>query len=129
MDPSGEWDWAGQWDQMFEVLSAEPRREIIRSLLKEPQERRLSLPKAAASPNQSMDSETLAIQLRHHHLPKLAEVGYVRWESDPFCVQRGPNFEEPAFIIRAVLDSVDEVPDSLINNCKIFRRVNDNDTN
>lgn len=129
MDPSVERDWAGQWNQVFDVLSAEPRREIIRSLLKEPQERRLSLPEAAASPNQSMDSETLAIQLRHHHLPKLADAGYVRWESDPFCVQRGPNFEEPAFIIQRVVDSVDEIPDSLINNCKIFQNMTGNETN
>ena len=127
--PFGDWEWADRWDQLFDVLSAEPRREIIISLLDEPQERRLPLPEAAESPNQSMDSETLALKLHHHHLPKLANAGYVRWEHDPFCVQRGPNFAEPAFIVENVLESRDEIPDSLMNNCKVLQKMADDDTN
>lgn len=122
-DSPGEWDWAERWDRVFTVLAAEPRREIIRSLLDGPPERRLPLPEAAESPNQSMGSETLTIQLRHQHLPKLADAGYIRWESDPFCVQRGPNFEEPAFFIESVLESKDEIPTPLINNCKILQQM------
>lgn len=122
-DSPGEWDWADRWDRVFNVLAAEPRREIIRSLLDEPHERRLPLPEATESPNQSMGTETFTLQLRHHHLPKLADAGYIRWESDPFCVQRGPNFEEPAFFIESVLESKDEIPSSLINNCKILQQM------
>lgn len=123
VDPTGGPDWSESWNRLFVALSVEPRREIIRSLLNEPIERRLPLPEAAASPNQSMDSETLARQLRHHHLPKLAELGYIRWSSDPFCVQRGPNFEQPAFIIQQITGSVDEIPDSLISNCRILQEM------
>lgn len=122
---SGDPEWAERWNELFEALSAEPRREIIISLLEEPRERRLPLPEAAESPNQSMDSETLAVHLRHQHLPKLAEAGYVRWESDPLRVQRGPNFDEPAFIVENVLDSMDEIPESLIDNCKIIQEAID----
>lgn len=118
-----EWEWAERWNQLFQALSYEPRREIINSLLDEPPERRLPLPEAAASPNQSMDSETLAIQLRHRHLPKLADAGYIRWENEPFCVQRGPHFAEPAFIIEGVFKSMDEIPESLIDNCKIIQEM------
>lgn len=121
LDPSEDTDWAERWDQLYEALSAEPRRMIISSLLDEPEERRLPLPAAAESPNQPRDAETLCIQLRHHHLPLLADAGYVRWEPDPFVVQRGPRFEEPACIIGLVTDSIDELPRSLINNCKIFQ--------
>ncbi|WP_135535213.1 hypothetical protein [Halostella pelagica] len=121
LDPSEEQDWAERWDQLYEALSAEPRRMIISSLLDEPQERRLPLPDVAESPNQPKDAEILSIQLRHHHLPLLAEAGYVRWEDEPFVVQRGPRFEEPAFIIELVTDSIDELPASLIRNCKIFQ--------
>lgn len=125
-DPPSELDWAERWNHVFTVLAVEPRREIIRSLLDEPRERRLPLPEAAESPNQSMGSETFTLQLRHHHLPKLTDAGYIRWESDPFCVQRGPNFEEPAFFIEAVLESKDEIPTSLINNCKILQKMTGN---
>jgi hypothetical protein len=121
LDPSGNQDWAERWDQLYEALSAEPRRMIISSLLEEPQERRLPLPAAAESPNQPMDAETLSIQLRHYHLPLLAEARYVRWEQEPFVVQRGPRFEEPAYIIEMVTASIGELPAALINNCKIFQ--------
>lgn len=127
LGPADEYDWADRWNQLFEVLSAEPRREILISLADAPRERRLPLPEAAKSPNQSMDSETLATRLRHHHLPKLADAGYVRWEADPFCVQRGPDFEEPQFILENVLESPDEVPHSLVNNCKILQKMTSDD--
>lgn len=113
--------WADRWDQLFDVLSAEPRREIVNSLLDAPPDRRLPLPEAAESPNQSMSSGTLAIKLQHHHLPKLADAGYIRWEPDPFCVQRGPHFAEPAFIVEKVFESVDEIPNPLIKNCQIIQ--------
>lgn len=117
----GNQEWADRWNQLYEALGAESRRMIISSLLDEPKERRLPLPDAAESPNQPMDSETLSIKLRHHHLPLLAEPGYVHWEEEPFVVQRGPRFEEPAHIIEMVIESVDELPAPLINNCKIFQ--------
>jgi len=114
-------EWAERWDQLYDALAAEPRRMIISSLLDEPRERRLPLPDAAESPNQPMDSESLSIKLRHHHLPLLAEAGYVQWEDEPFVVQRGPRFKEPAIIIEMVTESVDELPTPLINNCRIFQ--------
>lgn len=122
-----EWDWAERWDRVFAVIAAEPRREIIRSLMDEPHGRRLPLPDAAESPNQSTGTKRFALQLRHHHLPKLADMGYIHWENDPFSVQRGPNFEEPAFFIKSVLESKDEIPSSLINNCKILQQMTGSD--
>jgi len=128
IDPSGETKWAGRWNQMFEALSAEPRRAIIISLSEEPAERRLPLPEAAETPNQSMSSETLSTNLRHRHLPLLADAGYIRWASDPFCVQRGPAFAEAAFVTTKILNSVDEVPQSLIDNCRVFLEMTEDDS-
>lgn len=119
-DSPNEQKWAERWDQLFDVLSAGPRREIIISLRDAPLDQRVLLPDAAESPNQSMDSETLAVKLRHHHLPKLADAGYVRWESEPFCVQRGPNFAEAEFIVEKVFESIEEIPDSLLTNCRVL---------
>lgn len=122
----GGQDWADRWDQLFDVLSAEPRREIIGSLLDEPKERRLPLPDAAISPNQSIDPEKLDVELRHHHLPKLKDAGYVRWESEPFCVQRGPHFDEPALIVGKVFESLDDIPNTLFENCKVLQEMDGN---
>ncbi|MFC3478274.1 hypothetical protein [Halobacterium litoreum] len=123
MNAPREQDWAERWDRLYDALAAEPRREVLRSLTNVPEERRLPLPDAATSPNQSIDTETLRIDLRHHHLPKLADVGYVRWESEPFCVQRGPRFEEPAFVVNTLLDAVDEIPPGLVDNCRILQEM------
>lgn len=129
LSPSRDRDWAERWDRLYEALGAEPRRMIIASLLDEPEERRLLLPDAAESPNQPVDPDTLSSKLRHHHLPLLAEAGYVCWENEPFVVQRGPRFNEPAFIINMVTESIDELPISLINNCKIFKERVENGRN
>jgi hypothetical protein len=59
------------------------------------------------------DSERFRLTLYHHHLPKLAEGGYVRWESDPFAVRRGPNFDEPAFVVSQLTGSTHRYPSRL----------------
>jgi len=109
-----------KWDQLYEALAAQPRRMIIFSLLKEPEDKWLPLPDAASSPMQPMDSPEPCIHLRHHHLPKLAEAGYIRWKSDPFRVQRGPHFEEPGFVVSKLIESDREYPERLRNECVVI---------
>ncbi|MFB6183611.1 MAG: hypothetical protein ABEI96_03565 [Haloarculaceae archaeon] len=111
------------WDQLYEVLAAQPRRMIIFSLLKEPDERRLPLPDAAQSHDQSTNDENFRLQLCHHHLPKLADAGYVRWERDPFRVERGPHFEEPALVVRQMTDNSIEYPRRLREECVVIGEV------
>lgn len=120
-NPPDEPNLGDRWDQLLVTLAADPRREIIRSLLSAPRESRLPLPQTAETANQSVDSETLILQLRHQHLPKLANAGFICWTDDPFCVQRGPNFEESAFLIEAILESIDQIPLSLVNNCETIQ--------
>ena len=117
------------WDQLYQALAAEPRRMIIFSLMKEPEEKRLPLPDAAQSFNNPMDPEDLRIQLRHNHLPKLAAAGYVRWESDPFCVQRGPHFGEPALVITQMTDDSNTYPRRLRDECVVVGDVEEKDDN
>ena len=112
-----------KWDQLYEALSAQPRRMIIFSLMKESEEQRLPLPDAAQSSIQPMESENFSIRLRHLHLPKLADAGYIRWESDPFCVQRGPHFEEPAFVVEKLTESSHEYPERLRDECVVIGSV------
>jgi hypothetical protein len=122
---AGEWGWGERWDQLYAAMSAEPRRMVLLSLLDAAPGEQLPLPEAAESPNQSMDAETLTIHLLHHHLPKLAEPGYVRWERDPLRVRRGPHFDEAALVVETLMDSIDEMPPSLANNCRILKEMHD----
>lgn len=103
------------WNQLANTLAAGPRRQIILALLNSPEGRRLPLPDAATVPAMSIDSKQYALVLKHSHLPKLAEGGYVQWSNDPFCVQRGPRFEEPEAVFRILLASRDQLPSTLWN--------------
>lgn len=113
---------AERWNQIYDVFTAEPRRMIIYSLMNEPEGRRLPLPEAAVPQHKSVDTESFRVQLRHQHLPKLADAGYVRWEADPLCVQRGPNFDEAATILKRVTEPVDGLPESLIADCRVLQQ-------
>lgn len=116
------------WDQLYEALAAQPRRMIIFSLLKEPTEAEVPLPEAARTTHQPRDTESFCIRLRHDHLPKLAEAGYVRWERDPFRVRRGPHFAEPALVVSRMTESTEDYPSRLRDECTVIGGV-ENDTN
>jgi hypothetical protein len=112
-----------RWDQLHEVLASQERRMIIYSLMEVPKERRIPLPDAAMTPESSWDSEKTGIRLEHNHLPRLADAGYVRWERDPFCVQRGPRFEEAEALFEIIHGSIDRFPESLITGCEIYEEL------
>ena len=112
-----------RWDQLHEVLASQERRMIIYSLKDAPEERRMPLPEAAMTPESSWDQERTTLRLMHDHLPKLADAGYVRWERDPFCVQRGPHFEEVEVMFDLIHDSIGQFPNSLITGCEIYEEL------
>lgn len=107
-----------RWDTVFQALGAEPRRQIVVSLLEAPEDRALSLPEAANPSYLREDPEMLATELIHSHLPELAAGDFVRWESEPFTVSRGPAFEEAAIVFQALHDCADAIPSRLVDGCQ-----------
>ena len=93
---------------------------VLYSLLNAPTERRLRLPDAAMAPGTPVSADRTHVGLQHEHLPKLADAGYVRWSRDPFCVQRGPRFEEVEAMFDLIHESIDQFPTSLIDGCEIY---------
>jgi hypothetical protein len=118
MCPDTEREMISRWDRVFRALSAEPRRQIVAALLEAPPERDLPLPEAANPPYLRTDPETLYLELRHCHLPLLAESGFVRWKEEPPCVSRGEAFEEVAVVVEALYDDVEAIPDQLREGCQ-----------
>jgi len=106
------------WDRLFQAMSAEPRRQIIITLMEAPPGRQLSLPEAANPPYYLMDPEQLYVELVHSHLPVLANGDYIRWESDPLRVERGPNFPEAEALFRALHAHAAKIPDRLVHGCQ-----------
>ncbi|WP_458189837.1 DUF7344 domain-containing protein [Haladaptatus sp. NG-WS-4] len=53
----------------------------------------------------------LETQLRHVHLPKLADDGYIEWNPGTETIRRGPNFDDIAPLLTLMDDHEDELPD------------------
>lgn len=106
-----------RWDQFMYLLSAQPRRQVITSLLENGEEEHLPLPDAAMTPEISTQPEQHAITLRNHHLPMLASADYIEWTSDPFRVSRGRRFEEPATVMDLLLSEGAQLSPALVSGC------------
>lgn len=101
-----------RWNDVFEALSAAPRRRLVGALLEVGPGDAVHLP-AAATPPDGGDADGLRAALYHRHLPALAEAGFVDWETDPLVAVRGPDFEVVADVLEAVDPAVDADVDSL----------------
>ena len=111
-----------KWDAVFNALSAEPRRQLIVSLLDAPSDRDVSLPESAVNPNVPPDPDTLRMELRHHHLPMLSDFGFVEWDTDPLVASRGPQFAEAAVVFEALHATAADIPESLVVGCQRLER-------
>lgn len=107
-----------KWDKVFKALSAEPRRQLILSLLDAPPGQSVSLPEHAMTPNNPGDPEKLRQKLYHCHLPSLADQGFINWETDPLVASRGPQFDEIAVVFDALRATATDIPDSLVVGCQ-----------
>jgi hypothetical protein len=107
-----------RWDTVFRSLAAEPRRQLVVSLIEAPQDRELSLPEAANPPSLLIEPATLYSELIHVHLPVLEDAGVIEWEREPLCVRRGPQFREAASVIESIHANADELPGSLSEGCQ-----------
>ncbi|SDR01536.1 hypothetical protein [Natronobacterium texcoconense] len=111
-----------KWDSVFEAVSAEPRRQLVFSLLDAPPNQSVPLPESAANPNVPIDADRLRQELYHRHLPMLADMGFIEWEREPLSASRGPNFEEVGIVFDALHSAVGDIPDSLVVGCQRLER-------
>ncbi len=107
-----------RWNRVFSACSAEPRRQIVVSLLDQPADNAVALPESSINPNVVPDPEAQRRELIHKHLPKLADMEYVEWDTDPFVARRGPRFDEVAVVFEALHSYADDVPDPLVFGCQ-----------
>lgn len=97
-------------DRAFDVLSHTYRRQIL--LLVSERTRRDEDEFSVADLETADDEEERTrLELYHAHLPKLAEAGYIEWEADTHTIQRGPNFDETAPLLRVLADHEDQLPE------------------
>jgi hypothetical protein len=49
--------------------------------------------------------------MRHTHLPKLEESGFIEWDQERNIVRKGPQFEEIQPLLELMENHADELPD------------------
>jgi hypothetical protein len=69
-------------------------------------------------PNVPPNPEELLRGLHHAHLPMLAEMGFVTWETEPLVAARGPRFDEVAAVFEALHADAACIPDTLVVGCR-----------
>jgi hypothetical protein len=60
---------------------------------------------------ESEDLDQLLIRMRHTHLPKLEESGFIEWDQERNIVRKGPQFEEIQPLLELMENHADELPD------------------
>ena len=106
-----------EWDRVFTALAAEPRRQLVFSLVDAQPRQAVSLPEAAVSPASGTDLDALRAHLVHRHLPLLADGGFVQWDREPFHARRGPRFQDVAAVIEALTGNPEPIPNHLVDAC------------
>jgi hypothetical protein len=56
------------------------------------------------------DREAVEVALRHNHLPRLDESGYIDWDRDSGKLSKGPRFDEIEPILELIENHADELP-------------------
>lgn len=97
------------FDEMLEALVHVQRRKLLVSLLDHnPQD---DSPAVITDPETDPDSIERIIQMKHVHLPKLADKGLIEWNRQRNEVVKGPNFDEIRPLLELLDDHQDELPD------------------
>jgi len=92
-------------DRIFDVLRDRRRRLILRLVKQGTVEHESDVMM------RGQESETtVQIDLRHTHLPKLAEAGYIEWDQATGSISKGPRFDEIEPLLDLIERHADELP-------------------
>ena len=111
-----------RWDDVFDALRTEPRRQLVDALMDVSIDEAVPLPDAAINPNLAVDRKQLLIQLRHRHLPLLSDARFVRWDDEPLRAFRGPRFDQVAIVFECLSENADRIPDELVDAYQILEQ-------
>lgn len=98
-------------DTMLDILANKNRRRVLVALLEHnPQDDRdPQIPDDVILGTR--DLESLMIGMRHTHLPKLEQAGFIEWDQETNTVNKGPQFEEIQPLLELMENHADELPD------------------
>lgn len=92
-------------DQIFSVLSDRHRRQLLLGLLRYDSLTRRD-DREIRAVDDATDPRKLRTEMRHVHLPKLEEAGFIEWERAAETVARGPAFDRIEPVLRGVAEPI-----------------------
>jgi hypothetical protein len=106
MTPTSEL--TGALDRAFDVLGHAYRRRVLH--LVDEHSAAGESPLSVDDVVRRIDDEGVALRLRHTHLPKLADIGYVEWDETSGTIRAGPVFDEIEPLVELLTRHQDELP-------------------
>lgn len=100
------------WDAVFTALKNHYRRRLLIRLLEHNPQDPVDLPNDVHLGE--TDRERLNAELYHNHLPKLEELGFIRWDRETNEVVKGPKFDEIRPLLQLIHEHRDELPDGWV---------------
>lgn len=97
-------------DIVLDVLANRYRRRVLVALLKHNPQQDDNLQIPADMDLDTEDVETLRVNMKHSHLPKLEEAGFIEWNRDVNTIQKGPQFDEILPLLELMQNHADELP-------------------
>lgn len=95
------------FDEVVDALAASQRRNLLVALLEGNLRDDSPVVVDADSDDQAFER---FVSMRHVHLPKLEEYGFIGWDEVSHEVTRGPTFEEIRPLLELLDDHEDELP-------------------
>lgn len=93
-------------DESFDLLSDPVRRRIVTRLHDHNPREEVEF----TADELAAEGDQIELAIHHHHLPKLADAGFIDWDRDANIVTRGPRFDEIAPLIELMVNHQDELP-------------------
>lgn len=91
-------------DRMFSMMSAGPRRKILLGLHRGRVDHETDVITQGSQPND------IEVRLRHAHLPKLVDAGYIAWDHETGVIMPGHRFDEIQPLLELIDDHAEELP-------------------
>ena len=96
------------FDEIMDALGDVQRRKLLVALLEHnPQD---DAPVVIADSESESDTVERLVTMRHTHLPKLVDYGFIEWNEDTHEVMKGPNFDEIRPLLELLNNHEDELP-------------------
>lgn len=100
-------------DDVFDALSDRHRRRLLLALRAESDSNdpKMDIDGLVEAVATGGGTDPVRIQLFHIHLPKLADSGYIRWDSNAGTITTGPRWDSLESVLDVLVENRDKLPD------------------